>query len=47
MKIVPKIVFEDNHIIVVIKPHNIAVQEDETIDIKSLEDDKNSSTGNI
>ena len=32
MKIVPNIVFEDNHIIVVIKPHNVAVQEDESKD---------------
>ena len=36
MKIVPNIVFEDNHIIVVIKPHNIAVQEDESKDVDML-----------
>ena len=28
----PKIIYEDNHIIVVIKPHNISVQEDESKD---------------
>ena len=28
----PKIVYEDNHIIVVVKPHNISVQEDESKD---------------
>jgi len=27
--------------------HNMNYQEDEVVDIKSLEDDKNSSTGNI
>ena len=32
MNIEPKIVYEDNHIIVVIKPHNIAVQADESQD---------------
>ena len=26
----PKIIYEDNHIVVVIKPHNVAVQEDES-----------------
>ena len=31
-----KILYEDNHIIVVIKPHNIAVQEDESKDIDML-----------
>lgn len=33
---VPKIVYEDNHIIVVVKPHNISVQEDESKDIDML-----------
>lgn len=28
----PKIIYEDNHIIVVIKPHNISVQEDDSKD---------------
>ena len=28
----PKIIYEDNHVIVVIKPHNISVQEDESKD---------------
>ena len=32
----PKIIYEDNHIIVVIKPQNIAVQEDESQDIDML-----------
>lgn len=32
----PKIVYEDNHLIVVIKPHNISVQEDSSGDIDML-----------
>lgn len=36
MKIEPKIIYEDNHIIVVIKPHNISVQEDDSKDIDML-----------
>lgn len=36
MKIEPKIIYEDNHIIVVIKPYNISVQEDESKDIDML-----------
>lgn len=32
----PNIVYEDNHIIVVVKPHNISVQEDESKDIDML-----------
>ena len=32
----PKIVYEDNHIIVVIKPHNIAVQADDSHDLDML-----------
>ena len=32
----PKIIYEDNHIIVVIKPQNISVQEDESKDIDML-----------
>ncbi len=36
MNIEPKIIFEDNHILVVIKPYNISVQEDESHDIDML-----------
>lgn len=36
MSIEPKIIYEDNHIIVVIKPHNIAVQEDDSKDLDML-----------
>jgi len=36
MNIEPKIIYEDNHIIVVIKPQNISVQEDESQDIDML-----------
>ena len=36
MQIEPKILYEDNHIIVVVKPHNISVQEDESKDIDML-----------
>ena len=36
MKVEPKIIYEDNHIIVVIKPHNIAVQADSSGDIDML-----------
>ena len=32
MEFIPDIVYEDNHLLVVIKPHNIAVQEDESKD---------------
>ena len=32
MEFTPDIVYEDNHLLVVIKPHNIAVQEDESKD---------------
>ena len=32
MDFTPDIVYEDNHLLVVIKPHNIAVQEDESKD---------------
>lgn len=32
----PKIIYEDNHIVVVIKPHNIAVQEDDSKDPEML-----------
>ena len=32
MNLEPQIIYEDNHIIVVIKPHNISVQEDESKD---------------
>lgn len=36
MDIEPKIVYEDNHILVVIKPHNIPVQGDDSGDIDML-----------
>lgn len=32
MKFEPNIVYEDNHLLVIIKPHNIGVQEDESKD---------------
>jgi len=32
MNFTPDIVYEDNHLLVIIKPHNIAVQEDESKD---------------
>ena len=32
MEIEPQIIYEDNHIIVVIKPHNVSVQEDDSKD---------------
>ena len=32
MDFTPDIVYEDNHLLVIIKPHNIAVQEDESKD---------------
>lgn len=53
MKIEPKIIYEDNHIIVVIKPHNIAVQEDESKDldmltiIKDYIKDRDAKQGNV
>lgn len=36
MNIEPKILYEDNHVIVVVKPHNISVQGDESGDIDML-----------
>lgn len=36
MQIEPKILYEDNHIIVVVKPHNISVQEDDSKDLDML-----------
>lgn len=36
MQIEPKILYEDNHIIVVVKPHNISVQEDDSKDMDML-----------
>lgn len=36
MTIEPKIIYEDNHLIVVIKPHNISVQADDSKDIDML-----------
>ena len=32
MEFTPDIVYEDNHLLVIIKPHNIGVQEDESKD---------------
>lgn len=32
----PNIIYEDNHVIVVIKPHNVAVQEDDSKDLDML-----------
>lgn len=36
MKFEPKIVYEDNHLLVVIKPHNISVQADDSKDLDML-----------
>ena len=36
MEIKPNIIYEDNHIIVVVKPHNVSVQEDESKDLDML-----------
>lgn len=36
MEIEPKIIYEDNHILVVIKPYNVSVQEDESGDTDLL-----------
>ena len=53
MKIEPKIIYEDNHIIVVIKPHNISVQEDESKDadmltiIKDFIKERDNKPGNV
>lgn len=49
----PKIVYEDNHLIVVIKPHNISVQEDESKDadmltiIKNFIKERDNKPGNV
>ena len=49
----PKIIYEDNHIIVVIKPHNISVQEDESKDpdmltiIKDFLKQRDNKPGNV
>ena len=49
----PKIIYEDNHIIVVIKPHNIAVQADESGDedmltiIKNFIKVRDNKAGNV
>ncbi len=49
----PKIIYEDNHIIVVIKPHNISVQEDESKDpdmltiIKEFLKKRDNKPGNV
>lgn len=53
MEIEPKIVYEDNHIIVVIKPHNISVQEDDSKDpdmltiIKEFLKKRDNKPGNV
>lgn len=36
MKIEPNIVYEDNHVMVVVKPYNVPVQEDESKDLDLL-----------
>ena len=49
----PNIIYEDNHIIVVIKPHNISVQEDESKDpdmltiIKEFLKERDNKPGNV
>lgn len=49
----PKIVYEDNHVIVVIKPHNVSVQEDDSKDpdmltiIKEYFKDRDNKPGNV
>ena len=49
----PKIIYEDNHIVVVIKPHNVAVQEDESKDedmltiIKNFIKKRDNKQGNV
>ena len=49
----PKIIYEDNHIIVVIKPHNVSVQEDESQDkdmltiIKEFIKKRDNKPGNV
>ncbi|MCQ2564806.1 MAG: RNA pseudouridine synthase, partial [Clostridia bacterium] len=53
MTIEPKIIYEDNHIIVVIKPQNISVQEDESKDpdmltiIKNYIKERDNKPGNV
>lgn len=53
MMIEPKILFEDNHIIVVVKPYNISVQEDSSKDedmltiIKSFIKERDKKPGNV
>jgi len=53
MNIEPKIIYEDNHIIVVIKPHNISVQEDSSQDadmltiIKDFIKERDNKPGNV
>ncbi len=49
----PNIIYEDNHVIVVIKPHNISVQEDESKDpdmltiIKEFLKQRDNKPGNV
>ncbi len=53
MQTEPKIIYEDNHIIVVIKPHNVSVQEDDSKDkdmltsIKEYLKERDSKPGNV
>lgn len=53
MEIEPKIIYEDNHIIVVIKPYNVAVQEDSSKDedmltiIKNFIKERDNKQGNV
>ena len=53
MKIEPNIVYEDNHVIVVVKPYNVPVQEDESKDldlltiIKNYIKERDKKTGNV
>lgn len=49
----PKIIYEDNHVIVVIKPHNVSVQEDDSKDpdmltiIKEFLKKRDNKPGNV
>ena len=49
----PKIIYEDNHVIVVIKPHNVSVQEDDSKDpdmltiIKGFLKKRDNKPGNV
>ncbi len=53
MNILPNIIFEDNHIIVVVKPHNISTQEDASLDpdmlttLKNYIKERDNKPGNV